>query len=112
LENQIGNKKYDFSESSITIEHILPENPSQEWETYFSIEEQNQYMFRLGNYTLLEESRNRDCCNLLYPMKKEIYRLSNYKITTQDSVYDEWNPEKVLERQKRLAKYAKTVWKF
>jgi hypothetical protein len=112
LENQISNKKYDFSDSSITIEHILPENPSQDWETYFNIEDQIQYMFRLGNYTLLEESKNKDCFNSLYPKKKEIYKSSNYKITAQDSVYDEWSPEKILERQKKLAKYAKTVWKF
>lgn len=112
LENQISNKKYDFSDSSITIEHILPENPSQDWETYFNIEDQIQYMFRLGNYTLLEESKNKDCFNSLYPKKKEIYKSSNYKITAQDSVYDEWIPEKISERQKKLAKYAKTVWKF
>lgn len=112
LENQISNNRYDFSDSSVTIEHILPENPSQDWETYFNIEDQFQYMFRLGNYTLLEESKNKDCYNYLYHKKKEIYKKSNYKITAQDSIYDEWNPEKVLERQKKLAKYAKTVWKF
>lgn len=112
LENQISDKKYDFSVSSVTIEHILPENPSQDWHTWFNIEEQIQYMFRLGNYTLLEESKNRDCRNLLYTAKKEIYKLSNYKMTAQDSVVDEWCPEKILERQKKLAKYAKTVWKF
>lgn len=112
LENQISNNKYDHLDSSATIEHILPENPSQDWETHFNIEDQIQYMFRIGNYTLLEESKNKDCCNYLYNKKKEIYKESNYKITAQDSIYDEWNPEKVLERQKKLAKYAKTVWKF
>jgi len=112
LENQISSKKYDFSDSSITIEHILPENPSQDWETHFNIEEQFQYMFRLGNYTLLEESKNKRCHNNLYSIKKEIYKFSSYKITAQDSIYDEWQPEIVSKRQKKLAKYAKTVWKF
>jgi uncharacterized protein with ParB-like and HNH nuclease domain len=112
LENQISNKQYDFCDSAITIEHILPENPAQAWEAFFSIEEQEQYMFRLGNYTLLEESKNRDCANLDYSAKKKIYALSNYKITAQASIYNEWNPEQILDRQKKLAKYAKTVWKF
>ncbi|MDO8748914.1 MAG: DUF262 domain-containing HNH endonuclease family protein [Candidatus Omnitrophota bacterium] len=112
LENQISNKKYDFSDSSVTIEHILPENPSQSWESNFTIEEQIQFVFRLGNYALLEESKNKMCQNDFYPTKKEIYKTSSYKITAQDSVCDEWNPERISERQKKLAKYAKTVWKF
>ena len=61
LENQISNKKYDFTDSAITIEHILPENPSQSWESNFTIEEQIQFVFRLGNYALLEESKNKMC---------------------------------------------------
>lgn len=112
LENQISGKKYDFSDSSVTIEHILPENPSQSWESNFTIEEQIQFVFRLGNYALLEESKNKMCQNDLYPAKKEIYKTSSYKITAQDSVCDEWSPERIIERQKKLAKYAKTVWKF
>lgn len=112
LENQISSKKYDFSDSSVTIEHILPENPSQGWESNFTIEEQIQFVFRLGNYALLEESKNKMCQNDFYPAKKEIYKTSSYKITAQDSVCDEWSPERILERQKKLAKYAKTVWKF
>ena len=112
LENQISNKKYDLFDSSVTIEHILPENPSQDWEAYFNLEEQIQFMFRLGNYTLLEESKNNECNNSIYFVKKEIYKSSSYKITAQDSIYDEWNPDRVLERQKKLARYAKTVWRF
>lgn len=112
LENQISDKKYDFLDSSITIEHILPENPVQEWETYFSIDDQVQYVFRLGNYTLLEESKNKDCYNFLYDEKVKIYRQSSFKITAQDGIYDDWNSERVMERQKKLARYAKTVWKF
>ncbi|MFH1857205.1 MAG: DUF262 domain-containing HNH endonuclease family protein [Candidatus Omnitrophota bacterium] len=112
LENQISNKKYDFLDSAVTIEHILPENPSQEWETYFNVDDQTQYMFRLGNYTLLEQSKNKDGHNFLYAQKKEIYKKSSFKITAQDSICDEWTPERVIERQKKLARYAKTVWKF
>lgn len=112
LENQISNKSYDFTDSSVTIEHILPESPSQDWEAYFNIEEQNQFMFRLGNYTLLNESENKDCKNNLYDAKKKIYKNSNFKITASDSIYDEWNSERVSERQRKLARYAKTVWKF
>jgi hypothetical protein len=66
----------------------------------------------LGNYTLLEESKNRECGDKLYNEKKKIYSKSSYKITAQDCNYDEWNPEKISERQKKLAKYAKAVWKF
>ncbi|MBI4650958.1 DUF262 domain-containing protein [Candidatus Desantisbacteria bacterium] len=112
LENQISNKKYDFTDSSITIEHILPENPPQNWETYFPIEEQTQLVFRLGNYTLLEESKNKKCQNDVYLTKKDIYKTSSYKLTAQDSIFNEWNPERVSERQRKLAKYAKSVWKF
>jgi uncharacterized protein with ParB-like and HNH nuclease domain len=62
LENQIvqNNPERNFEDDAGTIEHILPENPPLELNT-FSSEEQESNTYRLGNLTLLESSKNNDC---------------------------------------------------
>lgn len=113
IENQISGKKYDSQDKRITVEHILPENPKQGWESFFTTEEQAQYVYRLGNLTLLEESKNsKECANKQYSEKLAIYKTSGYKLTNADSIYDEWTPTKVTERQRKLAKYATGIWRF
>ena len=58
IENQIANKEYSDNDSNYTIEHILPENYDEEWNEKFS-NEADKYVYRLGNYSLLEEKKNR-----------------------------------------------------
>lgn len=53
IENQISTKDYQSEESVATIEHILPENPGSIWYENFSIDNQQDYIYRLGNYSLL-----------------------------------------------------------
>ena len=111
IENQIASKEYNFIDSSFTIEHILPENYDEEWNNFFSNEAQ-KYIYRLGNYTLLEEKKNRNIGRKSFEEKKIIYKTSQYKLTHNELRYDEWNIASLNNYQNKLAKYAKSIWKI
>ncbi len=111
IENQISNNSYDFEEHSATIEHILPENPSEKWESYFPRSELDNYVVRLGNYTLLEATKNRDIGNKLYEEKISVYESSGFEMTKKIS-YPEWTPFFLDKRQSDLAKIATSIWKI
>lgn len=112
LENQLASTAYNYEDDFGTIEHILPENPGIEWEQFFKPEEQTNFMFRLGNYTLLEAGKNNtECQNDLFSEKLPIYQTSKYLITNRIS-YPEWTPSQVRSRQEQMAKWAKSVWQI
>lgn len=111
LENQFANADYDFEINAGTLEHILPENPGEEWGPFFSRGIQEDYIYRLGNYALLEVEKNRACQNRVYEEKRPIYETSQYKITQQIQ-YPEWTPAQLNGRQNHLANIATTIWKI
>lgn len=113
LENQWNNngRAYDFEENPATIEHILPENPESDWEQYFSQSVANNYVFRLGNYTLLEEGKNNALANKAYSQKKAIFEKSAFMMTNSIN-YPEWTPNNLDNRQNQLAKLATAIWKI
>jgi len=111
IENYIFHNDYSIHDSNFTIEHILPENYTEEWEEEFS-NEAGRYVYRLGNYTLLEEKKNKIIANKNFNEKKEIYKTSHYKMTTETLNYENWDINSLINRQAQLAKYAKSIWKL
>jgi uncharacterized protein with ParB-like and HNH nuclease domain len=112
IECQLKNKQlsYDLIDSSSTIEHILPENPDDSWS--FDQNKINSSKKRLGNFTLLESSKNKDASNSPFEIKRNIYSESVYEITKLiPKKYTNWTFDELISRQKDLAKYAKTVWR-
>ncbi|WP_027001726.1 DUF262 domain-containing protein [Hugenholtzia roseola] len=110
LENQISNNSYDFEEHNATIEHILPENPNEEWEAYFSKNVLENYVFRIGNYTLLEAGKNREIGNKVYSEKVKIFEDSGFEMTKRIT-FPEWNANNLDKRQSELAKIATSIWR-
>jgi len=111
IENQLSNKDYDYEDGTATIEHILPENPGEQWEQFFSPEEEDSSVYRLGNLTLLEVSKNKECGNASYEDKLKIYQTSAYRLTAQETNFSEWTPETLRKRQERMARWATSVWR-
>ena len=70
IENHLSNVDYDFEENSGTIEHILPENGNQHYLKDFPQEIYDSMVYRLGNYTILEGAKNRECSDLPFDAKK------------------------------------------
>jgi uncharacterized protein with ParB-like and HNH nuclease domain len=111
LENQMSNNSYDFEEHNATIEHILPENPSEEWERCFPKGAIENYIFRIGNYTLLEADKNREVGNKAYTDKVAVFGTSGFKMT-QKINYPEWTANNLDSRQLELAKIAISIWRL
>ena len=111
IENQIAEKEYSFTDSTFTIEHILPENYNEEWNELFS-NEAGKYIYRLGNYTLLEDKKNYNVGRESFAEKKNVYTTSQFKLSKNELNYDEWNINSLNNYQAKLAKYAKSIWKL
>lgn len=100
----------EINEDSFSIEHILPESPSNQWQEYFTDNQIEEMVYRLGNMTLLEPNLNREIGNKKYTLKREIYQQSNYQLT-QKIQAEEWNPQSLNRRQIELAKKAIQIWR-
>lgn len=112
LENQAAATERNFEDETGTIEHILPENPSNDWELSFPYQEQSNYIYRLGNLTLLESGKNNECQNKLFAEKKVVYQTSQYVITRDIVNYPEWTPSQLRSRQEKLARLATSIWRI
>ncbi len=106
-----GQQARDFEDDPATIEHILPENPGQDWTAAFPVDVQDAYTDRIGNYTLLEASKNREIKAKRFNEKRSIYATSGYALSrslTQES----WDPDSLNRRQEQLAKRATHLWRY
>ena len=112
LENQIAEKEYQFEDASATIEHIYPENPSESWDENFKISDKEQYLYALGNYSLLEDKINKNIGNQSFENKKKSYDKSQYMLSNSKINYDDWTPLTIKIRQTDMAKVASAVWKI
>ncbi|HRE57037.1 MAG TPA: DUF262 domain-containing HNH endonuclease family protein [Candidatus Kapabacteria bacterium] len=112
IENQIAGQDYQYEENLSTIEHILPENPGSIWEDMFPSAIQEDYIYRLGNYTLLEAAINHSLDNNVSFEEKLIhYKNSRYTLSNEYCNYEKYNPEIIAHRQNKMAKVAKGIWK-
>ncbi len=112
LENHIANTEYKPEEANATIEHILPEKPGIVWDDSFSVDMKEDYIYRLGNYTLLEARINHKLDNnRRFEDKLTQYKKSSYKLSNEYCNYEKFDPEVLAQRQNKMATIAKGVWK-
>lgn len=113
-----GEATYAFPK--ITVEHVLPQNPSpsSQWLNWFPTEEQrNQYVHRLGNLVLLSRSKNSQAKNYEFDIKKQKYftgqdGVSPFALTTQVLKEPQWTPTVIEHRQVELLKRLKQLWRL
>ncbi|MGR0482906.1 MAG: HNH endonuclease family protein [Candidatus Electronema sp. V4] len=112
IERQQHQQCFDFESATYSIEHILPEHPSEDW-ALIDEAKQERMKYRLGNMTPLETSRNRDVRNKDYPVKRAVYQSSAFKMTQAVAEhYDRWDEQKAAARQKLMADIAAGIWRF
>lgn len=113
LESDLSGRHCDPDTDPGTVEHILPENPSQEWESFIPRAQWEAALYRLGNLTLLEAATNRRAANAGYCKKLEFYRQSHYEITRRiaDLAPEEWTMALLERRQQEMARRAAHVWR-
>ena len=112
IERQRSGQAFDFESAAYSLEHILPEHPSESW-SFIDEAKQDRLIYRIGNITLLETARNRDLGNSDYAVKQAIFKQSEFKITRAVAeYYSDWDEQKIAARQKRLADVAAGIWKI
>ena len=99
-----------FDDENVSIEHIYPQNPTDEWNLDES--KMQRFLFRLGNICLLEKGLNRDVQNAVFSDKVSIYKKSSYYYAKKISLdYTEWNDSSIIKLQSEMANAAVSVWK-
>ncbi len=112
IERQRSGQNFDFESAAYSLEHILPENPSEVW-NHIEEAKQNRLIYRLGNMTPLETNRNRDLGNGAYRTKQAVYRQSDFQITSAIAErYETWDEQTVETRQRHLADVAAGIWRI
>jgi|LakMenEpi03Aug12_release.lakeMendotaPanAssembly.Ray.scaffolds.fasta_scaffold08831_15 uncharacterized protein with ParB-like and HNH nuclease domain len=111
LENKITNGNRSIFENE-TIEHVLPQSPSDSWADFGQQKTIQQNIYKIGNLTLLEKTKNKKLSNLSFEEKKQEYVESGYEITKLIAEDDLWNQDAVQKRQKHFAKLALEIWKI
>ncbi|MFM8362681.1 MAG: HNH endonuclease family protein, partial [Haliscomenobacter sp.] len=112
LEVQYGGNEPDLDSKQLSVEHILPESPTEEWALNFQGVDIDQYVYRIGNFTLLEANKNREADRKNFDEKKLIYQSSNYRLSAETIPSEYWTPKHVLARQRELANQALAIWKI
>ena len=116
----------------ITIEHILPQNPSADstWLKLFPTEyERNSYVHRLGNLALLSNKMNPAAQNFDFDQKKNVFQnlrfdkkkdayvkgtlgIVPFSLTIQALQESEWTPEVISKRQVDFLERLKQTWRL
>lgn len=99
------NISLDFDK--VHIEHIMPEK-GKKWA--ISEEKHAEYLWRLGNLTLLGANFNKRNSNKLFSEKKKGYSDSDIKLTKKLLDYDDWGVEQIQQRQDELTTAALSIW--
>lgn len=111
IERHKSGKSYDFESDAYNIEHILPESANEEWE-HIDDRDYEQYLYRLGNMTILKKATNRKLGNSGFEQKREAFTQSEFEITQRIAVENkDWNANRIAVHQKWLANQATAIWK-
>ena len=109
IERHLTSIAYDLENDKYSIEHIFPENPNENWDCF----NDDQFIERIGNYVVLEVSKNRDIGNKDFNAKRIIYKSSLFALTKRvEDEYTQWNESNLQKHQDWMAKQAITVWKL
>ncbi|HPS21694.1 MAG TPA: DUF262 domain-containing HNH endonuclease family protein [Candidatus Paceibacterota bacterium] len=115
IENDKNGKCEKTDWSSVNIEHILPQNPTEWGKTKKDVRE---YVDLLGNLTLVSKKINGSIGNKPLEQKVKEFEKTKLKINEElikqwKSTEYNWTEKEILDRQKALAEYAyEVVWKF
>lgn len=102
--------------SAITIEHIFPQKPCEEWRDDISQEDynllQNKYLHTIGNLSLTGGNQKLGNARFIDKRDKEDYgyRASNIWLNNELSNYDRWGMEEFNQRFEVIAQRFIDVW--
>jgi uncharacterized protein with ParB-like and HNH nuclease domain len=121
-----------FLESSVHVEHVLPQTADKKALAEFDRpEEADEYIGRLGNLALAEDTINESLGNRPFSKKRPVYTHSKFLLTRLLSgkvsvgkktsvnraieglpIFDDWSSDAIDTRQQSLTKLAMKVWEM
>lgn len=110
LENYLAKEKI-FVSNDITIEHIMPQTLTPQWQIELGKkyeEIHSQYLHTIGNLTI--SGYNSELSNKSFADKKDIFKNSNISICRNICDYTNWNDESIKQRAKVLFDIALKIW--
>jgi uncharacterized protein with ParB-like and HNH nuclease domain len=98
----------------VNLEHILPQNFDETWHAGFSKDtDPSDYVYRIGNLTLLTSKINTAISNSPFEIKKEkAFSISKLPINVHLMEKSQWGEKEIDQRQEQMAKVALQVWKL
>lgn len=109
-EEQFGHReRVSFDET--TIEHVMPQTLSPEWELLLGENAaliQTEWLHTIGNLTLT--GYNPELGNASFAEKRKIYSQSHLELNRYFTSLTEWGSEQILRRSQNLFKIALQLW--
>ncbi|AET63495.1 DUF262 domain-containing protein [Methanothrix harundinacea] len=120
LDAALSDGKASYEYPFITIEHVMPQNPSEGsyWTKHFpDKEDREMFVHKLGNLVLLSRKKNSQARNYDFDKKKRQYfatdkGISPFVLTTQVMQEQEWTPEVIEKRQEHLIEILSELWRL
>ena len=108
-----------FQHRVITVEHVLPQNPSEgsEWLERFPNEEvRNRWTWKIANLVLLSRRKNARAGNRGFNEKKKTYfetgNATSFQLTQTVITETKWTPDVLQRRQKELVGMLADAWRL
>lgn len=105
-----GKEVIDLDSNKITIEHIMPQTLSSDWQHEIGQDDDGhkRYVDTLGNLTL--SGLNSELGNMSFSKKRKIYSESGISMNRDISKCDNWPLTEIQRRSELLANYAIKLW--
>lgn len=112
LEKYLRENNFREWDNKMSVEHILPKSYEQNWSEFCLENDFNpeDYLYRLGNLTLVTRPLNSTMKNAFFSVKKEvILENSNYEINNSLDV-EKWDDKAIVKRQKKFSEIISQIW--
>lgn len=111
LESSYGEKETAVLDANITIEHVMPQSITEEWEYMLGPEAARvhaDWLHTPGNLTLT--AYNPELSNSPFGQKRDILSDSKFALSRDIVTQERWDEEAIKERGQALAERAVRVW--
>lgn len=112
---EAGARAAENEPGALTLEHILPVNPGEEWSEIIAADDavREDCIYRLGNMCLLTRDDNRRLGRAPFERKKaDVYSRSTVLTTRKLLDYSVWDRKAIEARQEHMARLAVSIWRF
>ena len=111
---QNSTKTPELAPGNLTVEHILPRNPGDDWSSIISADPSitEECATRIGNTCLLTEGGNNKLGGKSFEDKRKVFEASDLITTKAIAAHSAWDRKNIDHHQAYLAKLAASTWRF